>query len=243
MRTLARGLQLLEIVARSPNGASVTEAAGEADLDKATVSRLLSALRQLGYVRQRHDRSYALSGKVLGLARSYEQQLNLREVAKPHLVTLRDDTQETVHLAIREARQLVYIDHAEPDRSVRLASVIGLSLPLHVTAMGRAVLAAMPLAESDALVRQLIADPHFADFVVDLDHIRDEIEHARADGWATVERDDDVSRVGVAIVDASGEPVGAISVSGPSYRMDDRIETVATHCLATGRTISAALGG
>ncbi|MFD6419908.1 IclR family transcriptional regulator [Streptomyces sp. NPDC060194] len=242
-RTLARGLQLLEIVARSPQGAAVSDVAAETGLDKGTVSRLLSALGQLGYVRQRPaDRRYLLSGKVLVLARSYEQQLNLREVARPHLTALRDTTRETVHLAVREGRQLIYVDQVEPDRSVRLASAIGQSLPLHVTAMGRAVLAALPRPEGDELAAQLVADPHFADFVVDLGHVRDEVEHARRHGWATVARDDDVTRIGVAVLDATGEPVGAVSVSGPAYRVDEHVETHAATCVAAARAISAALG-
>ncbi|MFD4022195.1 IclR family transcriptional regulator [Streptomyces sp. NPDC058576] len=243
-RTLARGFLLLELVASSPQGAGVTDVAARSGLDKGTVSRLLSALKELGYVSQRPtDRRYILSGKVLVLARSYENQLNLRDAARPHLAALRDATNETVHLAIREGRQLVYVDQAEPDREVRLASAVGQSLPLHVTAMGRAVLAAMPQKERNALMGQLVSDPHFAEFVVDLDHIRDEVEHARRDGWATVARDDEVTRVGVAVLDATGQPVGAISISGPAYRTEARVEELAALCRAAGRRISAALGG
>ncbi|MFD4022196.1 IclR family transcriptional regulator [Streptomyces sp. NPDC058576] len=243
-RTLARGFQLLELVAGSPEGAAVTDVAARAGLDKGTVSRLLSALHQLGYVGRRPgDSRYVLTSKVLVWARSYESRLNLRETARPHLAALRDLTQETVHLAVREGRRLVFVDQAQPDRAVRLASAVGQSLPLHVTAMGRAILGALPPGQSAALVGQLTADPHFAEFVVDLEHVRNEVERARRDGWATVSRDDDVTRVGSAVVNAAGEPVGAISVSAPAYRGDERLEELATHCLAAGRLISAALAG
>jgi DNA-binding IclR family transcriptional regulator len=243
-RTLARGLQLLEIVARSPLGAAVTDVAAETGLDKGTVSRLLAALRELGYVRQRPaDRRYLLAGRVLVLARAYEQQLNLREVARPYLAALRDATHETVYLAVRESSQIIYVDQVEPDRAVRLATAVGQSLPLHVTAMGRAVLAALPRDEADALAGRLAADPHFAEFVVDLDHVRDQVEHARRTGWATVARDDDVTRVGAAIIDATGEPVGAVSVSAPTYRVQGQIDQLGKACVATARDISTALGG
>lgn len=242
--TLIRGLALLEIVAASPQGAAVTDVAAQAGLDKGTASRLLATLRKQGYVRQRQsDRRYLLAGKVLLLARSYEGQLNLREAARSHLAALRDATEETVYLAVREGRQIVYVDQLEPDRPVRLASADGQSLPLHVTAMGRAILAAMPAHEADQLIDHLIADPHFDHFVVDLDHMRDEVEHARRTGWATVDRHDDVTRVGAAIIDVTGEPVGAISVAGPSYRMGDLIEICGDHCVRTAQAISAELGG
>lgn len=242
--TLVRGLALLEIVARSPQGAAVTEVATAAGLDKGTASRLLATLRRQGYVRQRQsDRRYLLSGKVLLLARSYESQLNLREVAQPHLAALCAATNETVYLAIREGRQIIYVDQVEPDRPVRLASAVGQSLPLHVTAMGRAVLAALPGEEADELLNHLVVDPHFGRFVVDLGHVRDEVEHARRSGWATVDRHDDVTRVGAAIIDATGEPVGAISVAGPAYRMNDNLRACGERCVEAARAISAALGG
>lgn len=241
-RTLGRGLALLEGVARKPNGAAVTDLAAATGLDKGTTSRLLGTLRQLGYVRQNpRDRRYLLAGKVLMLARGFDQQLNLVEIAHPVLRRLQEETSQTIYLAVREGDQVVYVDQHNPQTDIRLAHAVGRSLPLHVTAMGRAILAALPEDECERVLTSLLAATDAASFPVDITHARDEINHARAAGWATVDRYDEVVRIGAAIVDAGGEPVGAMSVAGPSFQMLPHIDELTTKCTAAAREISALL--
>lgn len=241
-RTLGRGLALLEGVARKPNGAAVTDLAAATGLDKGTTSRLLGALRQLGYVRQNpRDRRYLLAGKVLMLARGFDQQLNLVETARPVLRQLQVETAQTIYLAVREGDHVVYVDQYDPNTDIRLARAIGRSLPLHVTAMGRAILAALPQEECEKVLRSLLAATDAATFPVDITHARDEINHARNAGWATVDRYDEVTRIGAAIVDASGEPVGAMSVAGPSFQMLSHIDKFSTQCTSAAREISLLL--
>jgi DNA-binding IclR family transcriptional regulator len=245
VRTLSRALDLLELLSARAAGAGVTELAQEAGLDNGTTSRLLAALRERGYVRQRADRRYVLNGKVLVLARGYEAQLDLRDIAHPHLVRLRERTSETVHLAVRDGTHVVYVDQLEPDRSVRIASALGSRRPMHLTALGRAVLAALPEGECDELLGTLLgheAGPDDRDLVADLERVRDEIAHARRHGWASAERHDDVCRIGVAVREAGGRPVGGVSVSGPRYRMLQHVEQCAEAALAAAAAISADLG-
>jgi IclR family KDG regulon transcriptional repressor len=241
-RTLGRGLALLEGVARTPKGAAVTELAAAAGIDKGTASRLLSTLRQLGYVRQNpRDRRYLLAGKVLMLARGFDQQLNLVEIARPVLRRLQEETSQTIYLAVREGDHVVYVDQYDPNTDIRLALAIGRSLPLHVTAMGRAILAALPREDCERLLESLLAATDAASFPVDITHARDEINHARDAGWATVDRYDDVTRIGAAIVDAGGEPVGAVSVAGPSFQMLSHIDRFSAQCTSAAREISLLL--
>ncbi len=243
VRTLARGLLLLEAVAAAPGGVGVTELAETCGLDKGTTSRLLASLRDMGYLRQRpSDRRYLLTGRVMRLARGFVAQFELRELARPHLVRLRDLTNETVHLGVREGSRLVFLDQLETDHALRLASAIGQNLPLHVTAMGRAILAALPAAERDELLEKLLADDRHAELVVDLKQLRNELRTAEARGWATAERGDDVTRLGSAVLDATGAPVAALSVSGPAHRMAPRLAELGAHCRATAQAISIELG-
>lgn len=242
-RTLARGMAVLEAVGAAPDGVGVTEVAARCHLDKGTTSRLLASLRRLGYVRQRSsDKRYLLTSRVLRLAVGFSAQFDLREVARPFLTALRDRTTETVHLAVREGLHLVYVDQLQPDQAVQVAMSIGNVLPLHVTAMGRAVLAALGPAEREEQLERLLPDKRYADFVVDLDQIRNELRDAERRGWATADRHDDVARVGAAVLDAAGRPVGAISISGPSYRVAPKLAELGADCRETARAISAELG-
>ncbi|MGH8776742.1 MAG: IclR family transcriptional regulator [Jiangellaceae bacterium] len=242
-RTLARGLLLLELVADSPPGVGVSELAAKSGLDKGTVSRLLATLRQCGYVRQSPgDRHYSLSAKTTRLSHAYLTQLDLRGVARPFLWRLREEVGETIHLAIREGTRIVYVDQLEPDRAVRHSSAVGQILPLHVTAMGRALLVAMKPVDRDEMLALLLGERRYDDFVGDGDRLFEELADAARRGWATVDRRDDVIRIGAAIVDGLGEPLGAMSISGPSYRIADRMDELGQRCREVAADVGHAFG-
>ena len=119
-------------------------------LDKATVTRLLRTLVDAGYVTQDPTtRRYRLTGKILWLAHGVTARLDLRTVARPHLTALRDELGETVHLGVMEDLRVVYVDKLEAANSIQLVSAVGQTMPLHSTALGKAMLAALPDAERE----------------------------------------------------------------------------------------------
>lgn len=242
-RTLVRGMRVLEEVARLPGGAGVTEIASRMALDKGTVSRLLATLRELGYVRQRSfDRQYVLGHRCLWLAAEYRaSQEELMGVALPFVKSLRDMSGETVHLAIREDLDMVFIAQEEPDRQVRVRSAIGSRLPLHRTAMGRAILAAMAPESRKALVTAILAQAERTGATVDLDEIQRDVEAARVKGWAAVDRHDDVIRIAAPIMGHEPEPIAAITLSGPSYRTMDQVNELGRAVVETAHNVSRAL--
>lgn len=239
-RTLIRGLRLLELVADAPRGAKVSDLAQASGLDKGTTSRLLAALRDAGYVQQDTDtRTYRLAGKVAGLARAFLSSIDLRALARPHLERLRDRFDETLHLAIREHLYVVYVDQLEPRNALRHVLSPGRRLPLHVTAMGRAILAAEPPEVSDALLTALRAEHQHDYLVIDFADLADSIEIARERGWATVQRNDGVARAAAAIVDSRGHPFAAISMSGPEVRMTPHLAAIGPAVADAAREIGA----
>lgn len=244
-RTLLRGLQLLELLASGSDG-SVTDLASTAGLDKGTTSRMLSTLRTAGYVRQDAvTRRYRLSGKILWLAQGYADQLDLRGAAHPHLGALRDAVGETVHLGVREDDRVIYIDKVEAGRSIRLVSTIGHAEPVHTTALGRAILSRLPAVERRRLVRRFDHDARTPNTVTDPDSLLAVLAEAEQRGFAIddEENQEHVTCVGAAVVDVLGHPIGAVSCSGPTFRMRDRIDEVGPLCRATAADISGAIGG
>lgn len=242
-RTLVRGIRILEAVAASPGGIGVTEVAVSTELDKGTASRLLATLRELGYVRQREaDRQYELGSRCLWLAQEYRAgQEELTGTAAPHIAALRDLTHETVHLAVREGLYMVFVAQEEPDRQIHVRSAVGNRLPLHRTAMGRAILALMPEGEREALLRAIRLDVEQAGGTVDFNEIDSDVAQASIRGWAAVDRHDDVTRIAAAIVDAKQQPIAAITLSGPSYRIADRTDELGAEVVRTARDVSEAL--
>lgn len=244
-RTLLRGFAVLESVAAASGGIGVTEVALATGLDKGTASRLLSALRELGYLRQRAaDRQYELGSRSLWLGQRYREGRHLLiEAAGPLIAALRDRTGETVHLAVREGLRMVYLAHEEPDRQIRVQSAVGQRLPLHRTAMGRAILAVLADEDRQALLVLLRREAESSAEPFDPVALEHDVAEARRRGWASIDRQDEVTRVAAAVIDGEGQPMGAITISGPSYRIAERIDELGAEAMRTAAALQQALGG
>lgn len=242
IRTLGRGLAALEAVAEAEDGIGVIEVAAVVGVDKGTASRLLASLREAGYVRQRADRRFELGSKVGWLARRYGTwDDELVQVAEPYLEKLRDVTQETVHLAVVEGTEVSFLAQLVPDRSVRVQSAVGVRLALHRTAMGRAVVASLSGSARERTldaVRRVAAatqdEAAVAEFTTD-------VAAAEERGWAAIDRHDEVTRLAAVVRGAKGEPIAAIALSGPTYRMEKELDCNSRRIVETADAISAAL--
>jgi DNA-binding IclR family transcriptional regulator len=220
IRTLSRGLEVLETLAHASETGLGPSAIGQrVSLDKATVTRIRT-LMEAGYVTQDEaTRRYRVTGKVLWLAHRASVCLDLRTIARPHLVALRDELGETVHLGVMDGLGVVYVDKLEADHSIQLVSAIGQTMPLHSTALGKAMLAALPDDERETISARLDLAPRTDRTIVDLAVLQAEIRRTQLRGFSTDDR----------------EPPGAcrrgdhrrraaslrISVSGPHFRIRD----------------------
>jgi DNA-binding IclR family transcriptional regulator len=245
IRTLLRGLAVLEALAEIKGRAGPTELAERVGLDKSTVSRFLQTLKVAGYVHQDPDRrTYHLSAKVLSISHSFNEHLDLRRVARPHLERLRDEVQETVHLGVRSEDRIVYVDKVEPERSVRLVSAVGRSVPIHTTALGKAILSRYSEEEMDAIVRTLELEQRTSRSITSHDRLREAIRETAARGYAIDdgENEDHVSCVAAPVVGSGDEVLGALSVSSPTFRIAEQLDEVGMLCRVAADDISREAG-
>lgn len=245
-RTLQRGLRILEILATQArdDGLGVTEVATAVELDKATANRLLQTLSALGYAyKDPESKTYRLTGKLLGLSEVFQSNLEVPRRIRPFLTQLRNDTGQTVHFGVREGHSVVYLLKLESTASVVIASAIGQSMPMHTTSLGKAILAAMPDTDRETVLSGLTLDRRTKNSLVDIRDLRHDLELTRTRGYSidNRENEDDITCVGSALVDATGAVVGAISVSGPSYVVQDHVEEYGRLCQGTALTIRALL--
>ena len=245
-RTLSRGLDVLEALARADEDGLGPSALGQrVDLDKATVTRLLRTLVEAGYVTQDETtRRYRLTGRILWLAHRATVRLDLRSVARPHLTALRDELGETVHLGVMESLRIVYVDKLEAENSIQLVSAVGQTMPLHSTSLGKAMLAALPEAEREATYARLELTPRTDRTIRDLDALREEVRLTQLRGYSTDDRENEPhgACVGAAILGADGRPAGAISISGPHFRIHDRLPYFGERARAVAGAIARELG-
>lgn len=228
------------------DGLGLTEIGNLIGLHKSSVHRLLLTLIHNGYVSQHpQNQQYYLTIKMFELGSRVIDGKDLLKVARPFLESLRDLTNETVHLVIPDGTDIVYIDKVESNNSIRMYSRIGARGPLYCTSAGKAILAYLP----ESKVREIWAASNIVrrtpNTIVDYSHFLLTLERVRETGYALDEEENEpnIRCIGAPIFNYKGNVVGAVSISGPTMRVTlEAIETFKEHIIKYTRLISQELG-
>jgi len=247
VQSLDRALDLLEALGAADE-LGVSELAGRTGLVPSTAHRLLTTLVARRFVSQTERGRYQLGPMFLELTSGRDDPaVRLRGVARPHLRAIQHATGETANLVILEGRSVVYVDQVEGSRTMRMFTEVGSTALAHSTGAGKAILAW--LAPDD--VRRIygeLAEPLEQLTVRTLGtvaELTEDLTRIRRRGYAIddEEHEEGVSCVAAAVFDHSGEPRGAISVSGPSGRiLNANTADLATLIREHAARASAALG-
>jgi IclR family acetate operon transcriptional repressor len=221
-----RLLQVCEALGRAqPVG--VRELAREMDLPRSSVQRALETLEAAGWALRTETGVWCLSSRPALLATHAGSAGMLRELAAPALTRMQAATDESVRLWVRQGRDVAIVSSIESAQPVRyVGPPAGTTLPLHASAAGKAILAALPEPEVDALLAGPldVRTPHT---IVDADALRAQFTEIARRGYSVTrhEAHQDVGGVAAAVHDAAGQPIGALSVSLPMHRLtDDLVE-------------------
>ncbi len=244
-KTPVKAFRVLERLAQASQPMGVTELAAELGLTKSNVHRLLSTLTGLGYVRHSPENGrYEVSLKIWELATHVVARLDIKRVAAEPLARLAAETGETVHLSLFDAGEVVYIDKIESTQPVRTVSRIGVRIPAHCVATGKAMLAFQPQDVIEKAFANLQRfTPHT---VVDRAALLEQLARVRQKGVAVSlgEWQDQVYGMAAPIRDASGLVIAAIGIAGPATRLGARERHAhAPRIAAAAERISRALGG
>lgn len=247
IRVLDRAVSVLQTLSDG-KPRTLVELGEDIGLNNSTTFRLLSALASHNYVeRDEQTGKYSLGLACLELARSYQMNNQIRRAALPELETLRDETGETIHLAILDRMEVVYLEKLHGLHAIGLmVSHVGGRVPAYCTGLGKLLMA---YGEPER-IRAHYEQAGFTTFtnttITDLDTLLRELAQIRQQGYAfdRGEHEPDVRCVAVPIFDARGSVVAAISIAGPASRMEplesdhDRIALM----LRASGEISARLG-
>jgi DNA-binding IclR family transcriptional regulator len=245
VQSVDRAVSVLEILARS-GGAGVSEVAADIGVHKSTAFRLLSALEDRGLVEQATDRGkYQLGFGILRLASAIPGRLDLVRQARPVLDELAVRFGETVNLAVVRSQYAVNLDQARSAAAVAAQNWVGQLTPLHATSSGKILLAYL----SEDVRRQLLDAAGLGRFtertITSRKALDAELQRALTDGYATTfeEYEDGLNAMAAPVLDHTGTVVGAVSVSGPAYRLDkSRIEELVDELKAGAARISDRMG-
>jgi DNA-binding IclR family transcriptional regulator len=243
---LARGLEVLRAFAPGDALLGNQEIAARTGLPKPTVSRLTHTLCRLGYLRhsERHAK-YELGTGVLALGYAALAGIGVRQVARPLMQGLAERANASVSLGGRDRLDMVYVEHRRSAATVSLRLEVGSRIPLATTAMGRALLAALPEGERGYLMGHL-KRRHGADWAEVRAGVERAVEDVRDRGF-TVSAGDwqrDVHAVGVPLIPPDGSAILAFNLGGPSFLLDrDRLTgELGPLLVALVRDVEAVLG-
>jgi IclR family KDG regulon transcriptional repressor len=223
IRALDRAISILSLlsdgVPRTP--VEISERLG---LSPSTIFRMVSTLAYYRYVRRdKKTNQYQLGLACLELARAYLTSDDVRRIALPELEALRDETKETIHLAVLDKMEIVYLEKLPGLHAIgMMSSRVGGRAPAFCTGVGKILLAHQVQDKVREHYRTHGLFPFTNSTIIDLDLLMKELNDIRQQGFAfdRGEHESEVRCVASPIFDLNRQVEAAISISGPSIRMD-----------------------
>ena len=244
---LARGLDVLRAFTSTETLLGNQEIATRAGLPKATVSRLTYTLTKLGYLTHIERLSkYALAPGALSIGYSALVSMRIRQVARPYMQELADYTGASVALGSRDRLNLIYIEQARGKTSSMLRLDLGARIPIATTAMGRALLAAVPAEEREWLMSH-VAKHAGANWPAMKKGIERAVSDYQKRGFTISVGDwqSDVCAAGVPLMPADGSGIFAFNCGAPAFQLTrEQLEKdIGPRLVNMVRNIKAALEG
>ena len=245
-KILAKGLNLLEVLAQSVEGMTAVELADSVGVHKTTAYRYLNTLLQGGYVDTDGDARYHLGNKILELGSQLLRRMPLRETAHPFLVKLSAETGKSVHLCVLDGPDVIYIDKVESQRSLPILSRIGSRAPAYCTGVGKALLSDLATDQIVALLSKSSLTKQTPTTITDPIKLLEEIKETADRGYAIDdgEHEEGIKCFAATIKGYGGASVGAISITGLKREFDssEEAEKMISAVTETAAEISWALG-
>ena len=241
-----RALRVLRYLASQPDPVSLDRLASAVGLPRSTAYHLMAAMEAEGFVTHLADEHrYGLGVAAFEVGSGYSRQAPLQRIARRPLAVLVDTLGQSAHLAVLHGRDVLYVVEERAPGRPPLVTDVGVRLPAHLTASGRAVLAALPANQVRALY------PDRAAFVTRHDSgpsspsaLRALLVETRQRGHAM--EDGEVTpgfaSVAAAVLDHNGHPVAGVAVTYPSDEQPDLTE-LAGHVRRTATGLTRRLGG
>ncbi len=244
-QSVSRIASILRCFTKSDSDLGVMQISRETGLHKSTTSRLLSALRQEGFVEKNAETGkYRLGLGLVTLAGAVLERQDLRQAAQEYLRTLAEFTQETINISILDGDECINIETVRSPQSIRYAGQLGRRTPLHSTSTGKVLLTHMTPEQRQKILSQPL-DAYTQHTVTDPIALRVALAEICDQEYAISNEEFEQGLVAIAapIRDLTGKVIAALSISGPTYRMNaDILTEFIAPLLDAAQNISRQLG-
>jgi DNA-binding IclR family transcriptional regulator len=239
--SIDKALTVLEALAEHRR---VTDIAAGTGLPKSTVHRILQSLVEWGFARADGNGGYLPGPRILTLAGKVMSRFDPAQHADSALQDLRDRTGFTVHFAIRSGDEAVYVHKLEGLRPYQMASRVGMSMRLHSTSIGKAILAQLRDEEVAVITARTGLEHRTPHTITDTDALLSHLAGIRRRGYSIDDEENEagIRCVGAPVFDHTGAVMGGVSVSGLAFEVSPDDTALATQVMTAARDVSLALG-
>ena len=245
IRAVERALDVLLCFSAETPELTMTQIAEQVGIHKSTTHRMLATLERKRFVqRDPATGTYRLGIRVLQMAYLTLERNDLRRLATPFLHRLCDQFQENVDLSVLDETDVVYLNMIESPQRVKLAAAVGQRLPAFATASGKAILAFMP----DETVQRILKHgmPQYTLHTLrSPEAFFENMRQVRKQGFALSDQEfeEGINAVAAPILDHSNQPIAAVAVAGPAYRLTrERMIEISPLVLSTAHDIAQEMG-
>jgi IclR family acetate operon transcriptional repressor len=247
VQSIVRALALMNCLSDAvEGGATLTELSEQVGLPSSTAHRLLTTLEQERYVRfDPEGRVWAIGVQAFITGCTFTKSRSLVAIARPHMRSLMEECGETVNLAVQDDGMAVYLAQVECRQMMRAFARPGSRVPLHCSAVGKAILSAVPDKTLSRILHQRGMPRLTVRTITAPSGLRADLERARVAGHAI---DDEEHAIGLRCIaapvfDETGDVVAAVSASGPMARIvDERVAQLAALVVGAAQAISIDMG-
>jgi IclR family acetate operon transcriptional repressor len=241
IQSLDRGLLILETVGKSSAPVSLGILTGILGIDRSSVFRLANTLKRRGFLANPSGgKDYILGPSVWRLSRQYDWSKMLATVAHDHLKGLAAVTNETAHLAVRQGKTALFVDHAVSNHVMSISGQTGEHVPLYCSAHGKALLADFSESDLKALFGGKPLKSYTKQTIASIRELSSVCAEIKQRAYATDDAEylEGVRCVAAPIRDRDGAVIGSIGISAPMTRFpDSRYAKCAEHVTETARQI------
>jgi IclR family KDG regulon transcriptional repressor len=223
-KTVLKSLQILDYFKQYAE-LELTQLIKLTELPKSTLHRIVLTLESQGFLKRTNQASskYQLGLALLGLGNLVSQRLEIRKIALPHMIKLRDQVNEAVNLIVRDQDDAVYIEKVDTSQPVRVYTQVGRRAPLYAGACPRILLTFQPDEEIEEWLSRVELKKVGPGTTMDKDELRRWIQKAREDGYTVSfgELEAESAAVAVPIRNYTGQVVAGLSIAGPNSRFTE----------------------
>nr|WP_211289582.1 IclR family transcriptional regulator [Sporomusa silvacetica] len=225
-----RTVDILNLIAESKSALTITEISNFLQMPKTSTFDIVYALISKGFLEVADERlkTFGLGIQAFKVGMAYLEKTDLHQAARPLLEYMMNEAGETTFLAMQKNNQIVYLDKVEASSSIRTASCLGSTNPMHCTGVGKALLAAYPnervrsiISSEGMLPKTEYSLPNLAALLADLDRIR-----KRGYSIDCRESEVEVFCVAAPVYDRTGSAVAAMSIAGMASRFIGKEERI-----------------